>query len=315
MDRFANSDPLPNPPPCRGRERSRPGTERSRLNRETKPTTTAHLGTLPTSPCKGEVDRAAGGRGSHLLHKRNVRNVRGETIDIEGFPQTSIALQTLTPSPDPPPCRGRERLPLRLKRVQQQHEPPCGRGSILSTSSWPGASRPSTSWQIERKAWMPGSRPGMTSPTHLKSLVGQISCAILLAVPCAGLGSGQNKRREKSGFGSRFRAVRGVRSGREKISLSENRKSCLSSRHPASTRGAYASSRTLSAGCDGRKAPRDERRYLRTEEDVWSWHPLAGAKSAGDDLPATVTKRSWTPGRARRTPLKPFAQGRPGRSG
>ena len=100
----------------------------------------------------------------------------------------------------------------------------------------------------------------------------------------------KNKRREKSGFGSRFRAVRGVQSGREKISLSENRKSCTSFRRPASTRGAYASSRTLSAGCDGRKASRDERRFLRTEEDVWSWHPLAGAKSAGDDLPATVTK-------------------------
>src|SRR6516225_2300214 len=37
------------------------------------------------------------------------------------------------------------------------------RGSILSASSWPGSSRPSTSWQIERKAWMPGSSPGMTS--------------------------------------------------------------------------------------------------------------------------------------------------------
>ena len=37
------------------------------------------------------------------------------------------------------------------------------RGSILSVSSWPGSSRPSTSWQIERKAWMPGSSPGMTS--------------------------------------------------------------------------------------------------------------------------------------------------------
>jgi len=35
-------------------------------------------------------------------------------------------------------------------------------------------------------------------------------------------------------------------------------------------------------------------------EDVWSWHPWAGAKFAGDDLRATVTKRSWTPGRARR---------------
>src|SRR6516165_6544411 len=37
------------------------------------------------------------------------------------------------------------------------------RGSILSASSWPGSSRPSTSWQIERKAWMPGSSPGMTN--------------------------------------------------------------------------------------------------------------------------------------------------------
>jgi hypothetical protein len=31
-------------------------------------------------------------------------------------------------------------------------------------------------------------------------------------------------------------------------------------------------------------------------EVVWSWRPLAGAKPAGDDLQATVTKRSWTPG-------------------
>ena len=36
-------------------------------------------------------------------------------------------------------------------------------GGVLSASSWPGLSRPSTSWQIERKAWMPGSSPGMTS--------------------------------------------------------------------------------------------------------------------------------------------------------
>jgi hypothetical protein len=60
---------------------------------------TAHLGTLPTSPCKGEVGRAAGGRGSHLLLKRSV--TRG-TIDIEGFPPTSIASQILTPSPTLP---------------------------------------------------------------------------------------------------------------------------------------------------------------------------------------------------------------------
>jgi hypothetical protein len=39
---------------------------------------------------------------------------------------------------------------------------------------------------------------------------------------------------------------------------------------------------------------------------VWSWHPWAGAKHAGDDQQATVTKRSWTPGRARRSLLKPL---------
>jgi hypothetical protein len=39
-----------------------------------------------------------------------------------------------------------------------------GRGSILSASSWPGLSRPFTSWQIERKAWMTGSKPGHDEP-------------------------------------------------------------------------------------------------------------------------------------------------------
>src|SRR6516225_10530269 len=38
---------------------------------------------------------------------------------------------------------------------------------------------------------------------------------------------------------------------------------------------------------------------------VWSWRPWAGAKSAGDDPQATVTKRSWTPGRARTSLLTP----------
>jgi hypothetical protein len=49
------------------------------------------------------------------------------------------------------------------------------------------------------------------------------------------------------------------------------------------------------------------RMMLRTDgEGVWSWHPWAGAKSAGDDLQATVTMRSRTPGRARTTPLTPL---------
>jgi len=43
-------------------------------------------------------------------------------------------------------------------------------------------------------------------------------------------------------------------------------------------------------------------------EVVWFWHPLAGAKLATMlcIAPMTVTKKSWTPGRARSKPLKPL---------
>ena len=51
---------------------------------------------------------------------------------------------------------------------------------------------------------------------------------------------------------------------------------------------------------------------LADDEGVWSWHPWAGAKRADDDPRATVTKKSWTPGRARSKPLKPFACGNAG---
>jgi hypothetical protein len=37
-------------------------------------------------------------------------------------------------------------------------------------------------------------------------------------------------------------------------------------------------------------------------EVVWFWRPLAGAKLAGDEPQVTVTKKSWTPGRARSKP-------------
>ena len=43
-------------------------------------------------------------------------------------------------------------------------------------------------------------------------------------------------------------------------------------------------------------------------EVVWFWRPWAGAKSASDDLQMTVTKRSWTPGRARSS-VNTIAQG------
>src|SRR5713226_10421003 len=67
------------------------------------------------------------------------------------------------------------------------------------------------------------------------------------------------------------------------ISIYENPKSCVCSHRPALERGAYASSRTLSAGCDGRGWYRETSDAGADGEVVWSWHPLAGAKRAGND--------------------------------
>jgi hypothetical protein len=74
--------------------------------------------------------------------------------------------------------------------------------------------------------------------------------------------------------------------------------------HPASLRGAYASSRTLSARCDGRC---DAWRFLRKTtgtaadgEVVWSWHPDADAKPPrAMSRAATVANKPGTPGRVR----------------
>ena len=71
----------------------------------------------------------------------------------------------------------------------------------------------------------------------------------------------------------------------------------------------------VEAGCDGRGRYRTTSDADADGEDVWSWHPLAGAKFRWMAREATVTKKSWTPGRARTKPLKPFAQGRPACSG
>ena len=75
---------------------------------------------------------------------------------------------------------------------------------------------------------------------------------------------------------------------------------------------------TRGVGCGGRKASSD----VRCDADgkgVWSWRPWAGVKPRDAaisaltgptrrDLQATVTKRSWTPGRARNK-SKTIAQG------
>jgi hypothetical protein len=70
------------------------------------------------------------------------------------------AAEVCAPSPLLSLTALRSALPLRLKRAQQQHEPPWGRGSILSTSSWPGLARPSTSCQIEKKGVDARVKPG-----------------------------------------------------------------------------------------------------------------------------------------------------------
>jgi hypothetical protein len=74
---------------------------------------------------------------------------------------------------------------------------------------------------------------------------------------------------------------------------------------PVSARGADRDRHEREAGCDGRCWYRRRAMSVACGEGVWSWHPWAGAKSPDDDLEATVTIRSRTPGRAR------IAQGRP----
>jgi len=44
-------------------------------------------------------------------------------------------------------------------------------------------------------------------------------------------------------------------------------------------------------------------------EGVWSWHPWAGAKSANDDLQATVTNKVMDTGESTHNAVKTIAQG------
>src|SRR5216683_3085560 len=75
-------------------------------------------------------------------------------------------------------------------------------------------------------------------------------------------------------------------------------------------RGGSRSSRTLGTGCDGRGSVRRVKCARTSDvaadgEVVWFWRPDAGAKSVvrpTDD----GGKRARSPGRARRTPLKPL---------
>jgi hypothetical protein len=87
------------------------------------------------------------------------------------------------------------------------------------------------------------------------------------------------------------------------------------SRRPASIRGAYASSRTLGAGCDGRFGDARRAALTRTAKSCGPDAPTLASSFAGSDSrEATVAKE---PGRRGEHEIscKTIAQGRPGVSG
>jgi hypothetical protein len=94
-------------------------------------------------------------------------------------------------------------------------------------------------------------------------------------------------------------------------SIARNPKSVALRLVPRSIRGAYRDrhGRWMRDAMDA--MAHETNATVADGEGVWSWRPLAGAKSADDDQRTTVTEKSWTPGRARRKPLKPIARGMP----
>jgi hypothetical protein len=67
-------------------------------------------------------------------------------------------------------------------------------------------------------------------------------------------------------------------------------------------------------GCGMRWTRQHRRRTVCADgEVVWFWHLDADAKLRGNDPRSDGDKKARSPGRARRKPLKPFAQGMPGR--
>jgi hypothetical protein len=80
-------------------------------------------------------------------------------------------------------------------------------------------------------------------------------------------------------------------------------------------RGVSRSSRTLGAGCDGRFGDARRAAQKRTAKSCGPGIPTLMSSLRGDDLAGDGGKKARSPGRARRKPLKPFAQGMPGDSG
>jgi hypothetical protein len=122
--------------------------------------------------------------------------------------------------------------------------------------------------------------------------------------PCA-------KKRISLAVSTRFHPSR---SSAKNIPLCVFSERCLPLTHPASCRGAYASSRYVECGLRWTRKRRKTSGACADGEVVWSWRSDAGAKFVKTltRLTGDGGNQAWSPRRARRTPLKPFAQGRPG---
>src|SRR5579863_7770560 len=77
-------------------------------------------------------------------------------------------------------------------------------------------------------------------------------------------------------------------------------------------RGVSRSSRTLSAGCDGRFGLRHDEPQAKRMAKSCGPDISTLISSRRDDPPAMVARKPDSPRRARRKPLKPFARGMPG---
>jgi len=94
-----------------------------------------------------------------------------------------------------------------------------------------------------------------------------------------GLQTRQNRKFGKTKSAKRISMIRAVHVRARKF-LFTKIGNCEYLRVSCTRWGAYASSRTLSAGCDGRGRQRQTCDANADGEGVWSWHPWAGAKCA-----------------------------------
>ena len=118
------------------------------------------------------------------------------------------------------------------------------------------------------------------------------------------------KKRISLAVSTRFHSSR---SSAKNIPLFVFSERCLPLSHPASCRGAYASSRYVEAGCDGRGGGARRAAPVRTAKSCGPGAPTQALKSLVSMSPTTDGgNQAWSPGRARRKPLKPVAQGGPG---